>query len=98
MNVRKLLQCLCGSAALTSFAANQTMTVQSTTSLNVHSNYKVVDLGPVGLLGQPYHISNGGIIVGGAADSGPEKAVLWLEQRRFDLANRGLGGSNSTAF
>jgi probable HAF family extracellular repeat protein len=98
MNARKLMQCLCGSAALTSFAANQTMTAQSATSSNVYSHYKIVDLGPVGPLGQPYHISNGGIIVGGAADNGPEQAVLWLEQRRFDLASRGLGGPNSIAF
>ena len=61
--------------------------------------YKVVDLGPVGLTGQPFHITNNGIIAGGASTgSNPEQAVLWLYQLKFDIGRRGLGGLNNNSF
>jgi probable HAF family extracellular repeat protein len=61
--------------------------------------YIVIDLGPVGPSGQPFHISGNGIIAGVASTgSNPEQAVLWLNQFKYNIAGRGFGGPNSSAF
>lgn len=99
MNCKRMLQYWCAATALAGVVAGQTGTAQSATPSSRQPHYKVFDLGPVGPNGQAYHISNTGLIAGGAADgSGPEKAVLWFNQLKLDLARRGLGGPNSIAF
>jgi probable HAF family extracellular repeat protein len=61
--------------------------------------YTVVDLGPVGPFGQPFHITNDGLIAGTASTgTNPTQAVLWLNRLKFDIARKGLGGLNSTAY
>ena len=62
--------------------------------------YAVIDLGAVGNPpGQPYGITNDGLMVGAAAASdGAMHAVLWLKQLKIDIGNPGLGGPNSAGF
>jgi probable HAF family extracellular repeat protein len=62
--------------------------------------YRVTDLGPVGgTPGQPYGISNDGLVVGAAAASATiMHAVLWYNTLKNDIGAHGLGGPNSAAF
>jgi uncharacterized membrane protein len=56
----------------------------------------LTDLGPVGPApGQPFHLTNNGLISGSAAYNGKEQATLWYKRLR---ANIGIGGGNSIAF
>jgi probable HAF family extracellular repeat protein len=95
MNCKRMLRYSCAATALIGYVASQTVRAEATH----RPHYKVVDLGPVGPTGQPYHISGSGLIAGGVNDvNSPEHAVLWLNQVKVDLARRGLGGPNSLAF
>jgi probable HAF family extracellular repeat protein len=62
--------------------------------------YTVTDLGPVGgTPGQPYLISNNGLVSGAAANpDGTMHAVLWCKGSTSDIGTPGLGGPNSAAF
>jgi uncharacterized membrane protein len=60
------------------------------------TNYTLTDLGPVGPTpGQPFHLTDNGLISGSAAYSGKEQATLWYKRLK---ANIGMGGRNSIAF
>ena len=63
--------------------------------------YTIQDLGIVGTNptqpGQPFVISNGGWVSGGAGVGAAEHAVLWHGREMTDIGNPGLGG-NSIAF
>lgn len=63
--------------------------------------YTIQDLGIVGTNpnqpGQPFVISNGGWVSGGAAVGAAEHGVLWHGGEMTDIGNPGLGG-NSIAF
>jgi probable HAF family extracellular repeat protein len=63
-------------------------------------HYRVKDLGSVGMPpGQPYAITNNGLISGAAAiPGGTMHAVLWYKGRKLDIGSRALGGPNSAAF
>jgi probable HAF family extracellular repeat protein len=63
-------------------------------------HYTVTDLGPVGgAPGQPYGISNNGLVVGAAASSATiMHAVLWYNTLKIDIGTPGLGGPNSAGF
>jgi probable HAF family extracellular repeat protein len=63
-------------------------------------HYRVKDLGAVGMPpGQPYAITNNGLISGAAAiPGGRMHAVLWYKGRKLDIGSRGLGGPKSAAF
>ena len=64
------------------------------------TRYRIVDLGAVGSSpGQPYGLTNHGLIVGAAAASANVMhAVLWYHTLKIDIGARGLGGPNSAAF
>jgi hypothetical protein len=65
----------------------------------VPRHYRIQDLGPVGPPpGQPEHLTNNGVISGGAADNNAEHAVLWYKRWKLDIGVPGLGGANSIAF
>lgn len=62
------------------------------------SHYSVTDLGVVGPNGQPFNITNNGLVSGGAAVSGGAyHAVIWYRGIQTDIAAGGLGGPNSQA-
>jgi probable HAF family extracellular repeat protein len=62
--------------------------------------YTVTDLGTVGgTPGQPYVITNNGLVSGAAATpDGRMHAVLWYKGLKMDIGAHGLGGPNSAAF
>jgi probable HAF family extracellular repeat protein len=61
--------------------------------------YTVTDLGALGPLGQPYFITNNGLISGAAAVAGgAEHAALFYAGLKGDIGTPGLGGPNSIAF
>lgn len=62
--------------------------------------YTIIDLGKVGQPpGQPYAITNNGLVSGAAVISGGAMhAVLWYKGRKIDIAKPGLGGPNSAAY
>jgi probable HAF family extracellular repeat protein len=63
------------------------------------SRYILTDLGPVGPLpGQPFHITDNGLISGSAAYNGKEQATLWYKRLKANIGIPGLGGKNSIAF
>jgi uncharacterized membrane protein len=58
--------------------------------------YALSDLGPVGPTpGQPFHLTDNGLISGSAAYNGKEQATLWYKRWK---ANIGMSGGNSVAF
>ncbi len=60
------------------------------------AGYTLTDLGPVGRTpGQPFHLTDNGLISGSAAYHGKEQATLWYRRLK---ANIGMGGGNSIAF
>jgi uncharacterized membrane protein len=63
-------------------------------------SYNIIDLGTVGNPpGQPYFITNNGLVSGAAATpNGNMHAVLWLGRLKVDIGAPGLGGPNSAAF
>lgn len=61
--------------------------------------YIVTDLGVVGgPPGQPFHITNNGLIAGAAATGKAEHAVLWVLGFKLDIGTPALGGPNSVSF
>jgi probable HAF family extracellular repeat protein len=62
--------------------------------------YAVTDLGAVGgAPGQPYFITNNGLVSGAAATSGGSMhAVLWYQGLKIDIGTPGLTGLNSAAY
>ncbi len=62
-------------------------------------HYSVADLGVLGPAGQPYSLTNNGLVAGGSMGSGATvHAVLFYKGQTGDLATPGLGGQNSNAF
>ena len=84
---------------LTSIAANSLLAALAIAA-DAPPHYTVTDLGPVGgSPGQPYGISNNGLVVGAAAASATKMhAVLWYNRLRIDIGTPGLGGPNSAGF
>ena len=60
--------------------------------------YKVVDLGTVGLNGQPFAITKNGLIAGAAQTGDILSAEVWYKGQVLDLGQPGLKGQNSQAF
>jgi probable HAF family extracellular repeat protein len=61
--------------------------------------YTLTDLGALGPNGQPFSITNNGLIGGTSVLTGAaEHAVLFYMGQKGDLATPGLGGQNSVAF
>jgi probable HAF family extracellular repeat protein len=79
---------------LTSIAA---ASLFATLALAQSSQYKLTDLGPVGRPpGQPYFITNNGLVSGAAAiPDGSMHALLWYKGQKIDIGTPGLGGPNS---
>ncbi len=88
MNVKPIVTSIAASGLLAALAIAQP------------PRYSVRDLGPVGNTpGQPYFITNNGLISGAAAASnGAMHAVLWYKGWIGDFGAPGLGGPNSAAF
>jgi probable HAF family extracellular repeat protein len=60
--------------------------------------YTVTDLGAVGPSGQPFVITNNGLVSGAAAfPDNTLRAVLWYKGRKLDIGSPGLQGPNSMA-
>jgi probable HAF family extracellular repeat protein len=60
--------------------------------------YTLVDLGVVGVAGQPFQIANNGIITAAVQGAdGNDHAVLFFKQHTIDISQPGLGGTNSEA-
>jgi probable HAF family extracellular repeat protein len=80
---------------LTSIAAGSLLA----TLAAAQPRYSITDLGTVGgTPGQPYLITNNGLVAGAAITSGSMHAVLWYKARKMDIGAPGLGGPNSAAF
>jgi probable HAF family extracellular repeat protein len=64
------------------------------------AHYTVIDFGVVGNPpGQPYFITNNGLISGGGTIPGGNlHATLWFEGAKFDIGTTGLGGPNNIAY
>jgi probable HAF family extracellular repeat protein len=61
-------------------------------------NYSITDLGPMGPNGQPFVVTNNGLISEGVAvSSGVYHAVLWYRGLATDISAGGFGGPNSQA-
>jgi probable HAF family extracellular repeat protein len=60
-------------------------------------SYTVTDLGAVGPTGQPFSVTDNGLISGAATFSGIQRSVLYYEGLRGDIGAPGLGGQNSFA-
>ncbi|HUI56584.1 MAG TPA: hypothetical protein VLY04_16525 [Bryobacteraceae bacterium] len=60
--------------------------------------YTVTDLGNVGPNGQPFTITNNGLVAGATQTGNIMHAVLWYNGRMVDLGTPGLKGQNSQAF
>src|ERR1035438_8447411 len=60
--------------------------------------YKVVDLGTVGLNGQPFAITKDGLVAGAVQTGNTLQAVLYYDGRTIDIGKPGLQGPNSQAF
>jgi uncharacterized membrane protein len=62
-------------------------------------SYTITDLGALGPNGQPFVITNNGLVGGTATvGSGVLHSVLWYKGLRGDIGAPGLGGQNSVAF
>jgi probable HAF family extracellular repeat protein len=61
-------------------------------------SYEVVDLGTVGLNGQPFVITKDGLVAGAVQTGSTLQAMLWYKGKMVDLGTTGLGGPNSQAF
>jgi probable HAF family extracellular repeat protein len=62
-------------------------------------HYNLTDLGVVGPVpGQPFHITNNGLISGSITVNNAAHGVIWYKRARFDIGTPGLGGTNSLAF
>jgi probable HAF family extracellular repeat protein len=71
----------------------------ATLALAQTPSYTVTDLGAVGPNGQPFAITNNGLIAGTATvGGGVLNSVLWYKGLRGDIGQPGLGGQNSVAY
>jgi probable HAF family extracellular repeat protein len=59
--------------------------------------YTVTDLGMVGPNGQPFAITNNGLVASGVQTGNTLQAVLWYKGKMKDLGTPGLQGPNSQA-
>jgi probable HAF family extracellular repeat protein len=63
------------------------------------AKYKLVDLGPSGPAGQPFHITNNGLISAAiAAADGTDHSFVYVFGRPVDISRPGLRGANSMPF
>ena len=61
--------------------------------MGLPSSYALADLGPVGPApGQPFHLTDNGLISGNAAYNGKEQATLWYKRLQVNIGTHGLGG------
>ena len=60
--------------------------------------YKIIDLGTVGLNGQPFAITKNGLVAGAVQNGDILSAEVWYRGRVVDLGQPGLKGQNSMAF
>jgi probable HAF family extracellular repeat protein len=61
-------------------------------------HYRLVDLGPSGPAGQPFHITDNGIIAATVTvPDGTNHAVIYFHGHRIDISHSGLLGANSMA-
>jgi len=71
----------------------------ATLALAQTPSYTLTDLGTLGPNGQPFVITNNGLIAGSATfGSGVLHAVLWYKGLRGDIGAPGLGGQNSVTY
>jgi hypothetical protein len=61
-------------------------------------HYRIVDLGQVGLNGQPFVATNTGVVGGVVQNGNTVHAALWFLGRMVEIDTPGLKGSNSMAF
>jgi len=61
------------------------------------TTYKVIDLGPVGLNGQPFAVTDYGLVASGVQNGNTIKATLWYKGKTWDIGTPGLKGQNSQA-
>ena len=62
-------------------------------------HYQIKDLGVVGASpGQPFQITNNGLISGAVVSGGVSRASLWYQRFKVNIGGHGLGGANSIAF
>ena len=63
------------------------------------AQYKLVDLGPSGPAGQPFHITNNGLISAAVgAPDGTDHSVVYIHGQPIDISHPGLHGANSMPF
>ena len=63
------------------------------------AQYRLVDLGPSGPAGQPFHITNNGLVSAAvAAPDGTDHSVIYFHGHMIDISHPGLLGANSMAF
>jgi probable HAF family extracellular repeat protein len=79
---------------LTLFAAGSLL---STLAMAQTPSYTLTDLGAVGPTGQPFSITNNGLVSGSATFSSIQRSVLWYQGLRGDIGAPGLQGQNSFA-
>ena len=61
--------------------------------------YRLVDLGPSGPAGQPFHITNNGLISAAVGmQDGSDHSVIYFRGNQIDISQPGLLGANSMAF
>jgi probable HAF family extracellular repeat protein len=62
-------------------------------------HYHIKDLGVIGgSPGQPFQITNNGLISGTVVSGRTARATLWYKRIKFSIDSHGLGGANSIAF
>src|SRR5580704_3059681 len=62
-------------------------------------HFQIKDLGVVGASpGQPFQITNNGLISGAVVSGGMSRASLWYQRFKVNIGGHGLGGANSIAF
>jgi probable HAF family extracellular repeat protein len=85
--MKSILTLMAAGSFFTAFAVAQT------------PRYTITDLGAQGPTGQPYFITNNGLISGTeAVPSGAENAYLWYKGLTGDIGTPGLGGQNSVSY
>jgi probable HAF family extracellular repeat protein len=97
-NTLKTSMAACGILAI--FAGLALAQEQSGTTAKAQPNvrYAVTDLGNVGPDGQPFQVTNNGLVAGAAMVGNALHGVLWYKGHMLDLSTPGLKGQNSQAF
>lgn len=62
------------------------------------ATYQLVDLGIAGPAGQPFQISNNGLISAALEKNGTDHSVIYFDGHVFEISHHGLGGANSMAY